>query len=137
MMEYLTKFDSMGYRITSYPIDNSMSEEKINELLREGYIKISEDEWEYYTDNKGLGKNGTGYIRGKDGKPTDAPAHVPTKDELLTQLENEYTVDKDELMKYYTEAMLVDDSEVMAELKDEMVELEEDYIARKKEIEEG
>lgn len=65
------------------------------------------------------------------------PIHVPTKDELLSQLENEYNADKAELMKYYTEAMLVDDSEVMEELKNELTELEADYEARRKEIEEG
>ena len=134
---YLCKFDSQGYRQETLLACEFSDEEKA-EKIKEGYIEISQSEWEYYVGNKGMGDNGTGYIRDpQTGKPISAPAHVPTKDELLTQLEAEYNADKAELMKYYTEASLTDDTEVMAELKDELAELEADYEARRKEIEEG
>lgn len=134
---YLCKFDTEGHRQETY-LACEYTEEQKQEMIANGFVEITQEDWEYYVGNKGMGDNGTGYIRDpKTGKPISAPAHVPTKDELLSQLENEYTVDKAELMKYYTEASLTDDTEVMAELKDELTELEADYEARRKEIEEG
>lgn len=134
-LTYLCKFDENGRRGETH-LSVDYTDEQKEEMIAKGFVEIDEEEWNYYVGNHGDGNNGTGYIRdSKTGKPISAPAHVPTKDELLTQLENEYNADKAELMKYYTEAMLVDDTEVMAELKNEMTELEAEYEAKRKEIE--
>ncbi len=133
---YLCKFDENGRR-TETLLTCEYSEEEKAEKLAEGYIEISEEDWNYYVGNKGQGKNGTGYIRGADGKPTDAPAHVPTTEEQLAQLDSQYNADKAELTQYFAEAVLADDSETQAELRAELEELNAEYTAKRKEIEEG
>ena len=136
-MNYLTKFGSDGKRITSYPLDNSIDNKKREELIADGYVEISEEEWSFYVGNKGQGKNSTGYIRGADGKPTDAPAYVPTKEEKLSQLDAQYDADKDVLAKYYLDAVLSGNIDLQDELKAELDALNTQYEAARKEIEEG
>lgn len=72
--KYLAKFDKEGRRITSVPLaltDDYGGEEK---LLAEGYILISDEDWQHYVGNRGTGDNGTGYIRDAEtGKPVSAP----------------------------------------------------------------
>jgi hypothetical protein len=114
-----------------------MSEEEKAAKIAAGYIEIPEDEWSFYVGNKGDGKNGTGYIRGADGKPTDAPAHVPTKEEQLSQLDAQYDNDKDALAKYYLDAVLSGNTDLQDELKAELDALNAQYEAARKEIEEG
>ena len=135
-MKYLSKFDSDGKRITSYPLDNSIDNKKREELIADGYIEIDEDEWSYYVGNKGNGKNGTGYIRGADGKPTDAPAHVPTKEERLSQIDAQYKADKAELSKYYVEAVLSGNTDAQTSIKAELETLTSEYDKNRAEIEE-
>jgi hypothetical protein len=132
---YFCKFDSEGRRGETL-LTCEFTEEEKQQKLAEGYIEISEEDWNYYVGNKGNGKNGTGYIRGKDGKPTDAPAYVPTKEEKLAALDAQYDRDKAELTKYYTDALLADDTETQEELKAEMQELDADYAEQRKAIEE-
>ena len=133
---YLCKFDSEGRR-TETLLACEFTEDEKAEKLEQGYIEISEEDWNYYVGNKGQGKNGTGYILGKDGKPTDAPAYVPSKEEQLAQLDSQYNADKAELTQYFAEAVLADDTETQAELRAELEELNADYTAKRKEIEEG
>ena len=135
-MKYLTKFDLNGKRITSYANDSTMTEERYAELINDGYIEISEEDWNYYVGNKGNGANGTGYIRGKDGKPTDASAYVPSNEEKLAALDSQYDSDKAELTRYFTDALLAGDTKTQAELKAELLELDADYIEQRKAIEE-
>ena len=134
-MKYLSKFDSKGTRIASYPIDVLMTAEKIKSMKSDGYIEIDEDEWNYYVGNCGAGKNGTGYVRGADGKPTDAPAHTPSTDEKKRAVIAQYEADKDGLMKYYADAALHDDAELMEDLKAEMTALDEKFAEDMKELE--
>lgn len=134
-MTYLSKFDSLGRRITSYPMDASISTKQIKSLKSEGYIEISEDDWNSYVGNCGAGKNGTGYVRGADGKPTDAPAHTPSTDEKKQAVIAQYEADKDGLMNYYADAALHDDTELMADLKAEMLTLDEKFAEDMKELE--
>lgn len=133
---YLCKFDSDGRR-TETLLTCEFTEEEKQQKLAEGYIKISEEEWSYYVGNNGQGKNGTGYIRGKDGKPTDAPAYVPSKEEKLAALDTQYDSDKDTLAKYYLDAVLSSNTDLQAELKAELDALNTQYEAARKEIEEG
>jgi hypothetical protein len=133
---YLCKFDPNGRR-TETLLTCEFTDEKKAEKIADGYIEISEEDWNYYVGNKGQGANGTGYIRGKDGKPTDAPAHVPTKEEQLSALDAQYDADKATLMNYYTQALFAGDEEEQAALKDEMSEIDAQYIGDRKAIEEG
>jgi hypothetical protein len=91
--------------------------------LDEGYIETPAEDYAYYVGNKGTGKNGTGYVRGSDGKPTDAPAHVPSTDEKKQAIIAQYEADKEELKSQYADAMMMDDAELAAELKEELNEL--------------
>ena len=133
---YLCKFDTDGRRGETL-LACEFTEEQKAEKIAEGYIEISEDDWNYYVGNKGNGANGTGYIRGADGKPTDAPAHVPSKEEKLAALDSQYDSDKAELTRYFTDALLAGDTNTQEELQAELLELDADYKAQRKEIEEG
>lgn len=128
-MNYLSKFDSSGKRITSYPLDDTLTNDKKAELIADGYIEITEDEWNYYVGNKGAGDNGTGYVRGKDGKPVSAPAHVATTEEKLLTLKSTYKADKAQLADYYLSAAMAGDTDTQAEIKAELEELDAQYAA--------
>jgi hypothetical protein len=132
---YLCKFDEQGRR-TETLLSCEFTEEEKQQKIAEGYIEISEEDWNYYVGNKGNGANGTGYIRGADGKPTDAPAYVPSKEEKLAALDSQYDSDKAELTKYYTDALLADDADTQEELKAELQELDANYAEQRKAIEE-
>ena len=74
-MEYLAKFDAAGRRTTTvingihYTTDAARQK-----YLDDGYIPISEEDYQTYIGNRGAGDNGTGYIRdAKTGKPVSAP----------------------------------------------------------------
>lgn len=135
-MTYLSKFDSLGRRITSYPLDNTITKKQYTKLLDEGYIEISEEDWNYYIGNNGQGLNGTGYVRGADGKPVDAPAYTPSKEARLAALDNQYDSDKASLSQYFVEAALAGDDELQAELKNELVTLNDEYDRKRAKIEE-
>ena len=133
---YLCKFDADGRRGETLLTCEFTDEEKAQKIT-DGYIEISEDEWNYYVGNKGQGKNGTGYVRGADGKPTDAPAYVPTKEEKLSQLDAQYEADKAELSKYYVEAVLSGNTDAQTSIKAELDALTSEYDKKRAEIEEG
>ena len=137
-MTYLCKFDNNGFRIATVAkgVHYETEAEKAK-YIADGYIETSDEDYQYYVGNNGAGANGTGYIRGKDGKPTDAPAYVPTKEKKLAALDSQYNADKAELTQYFAEAVLADDTETQSELRQELEDLNADYIARRKEIEEG
>lgn len=132
---YLCKFDSEGRRGETHLACEYTDEQK-EAMIQDGYIEITEEDWNYYVGNKGQGANGTGYVRGADGKPTDAPAYVPTKAEKLAQLDAQYDSDKATLTNYFAEAALAGDTELQTELRAELEELNTEYVAARKEIEE-
>mgnify|MGYP000849247810 CR=1 FL=1 len=73
--EYLAKFDAAGYRETTVVsgVHYSTDEER-QKYINDGYIPISDDDYQHYVGNRGAGDNGTGYIRDqKTGKPIFAP----------------------------------------------------------------
>ena len=131
---YLCKFDSAGRR-TETLLACDFTEEEKQQKIADGYVEISEEDLNYYVGNMGNGANGTGYIRGTDGKPTDAPAHVPTKEEKLATLDNQYDAERAELAQYFAEAMLDNNTEAQEELRTEMAEINTDYASKRKEIE--
>ena len=127
--EYLAKFDSDGRRAATMPVDPTLTDERKAELLADGYISITAEAWNYYVGNKGTGDNGTGYVRGKDGKPVSAPAHVATTEEKLLTLESTYKADKAQLADYYLSAAMAGDTDTQAEIKAELEELDAQYAA--------
>lgn len=74
-MECLAKFDAAGRRTTT--VINGIhytTDEERQKCLDDGYIPISEEDYQTYIGNRGVGDNGTGYIRdAKTGKPVSAP----------------------------------------------------------------
>lgn len=132
--KYLCLFDENGRRGETY-LSCEYSDSEKQEMLEAGFVEISEDEWSYYVGNHGMGDNGTGYIRGKDGKPVSAPAYVPTKAEKIAQLENQYNTQKSEIKGYLMEAILSDDTDTITELKQEMADIEADYQSKREELE--
>lgn len=131
---YLISFDADGRRIETY-IANEYSDEQKAEMLEKGFVEVSEADWRYYAGLEGGGDNGTGYVRGKDGKPVSAPAYVPTKAEKIAQLENQYNTQKAEIKGYLMEAILSDDTDTITELKQEMADIEADYQSKREELE--
>ena len=80
--EYLAKFDATGCRETTIVkgIHYATDEER-QKYINDGYIPISDEDYQHYIGNRGAGDNGTGYIRDlKTGKPVSAPP-APAVDE--------------------------------------------------------
>ena len=70
-MAYLAKFDASGACRAIYLAGTKSAGEAV------GCVEISDEEWAYYIGNRGMGDNGTGYIRDTEtGKPVSAP-HAP------------------------------------------------------------
>lgn len=75
MYEYLAKFDTSGHREATVVsgVHYSTDDERQG-YLDGGYIPISDEDYQYYVGNRGMGDNGTGFIRDpKTGKPVSAP----------------------------------------------------------------
>ena len=83
MQETLSKFDARGVRVSTVLSGvHYTSEGERKKYLDEGYIPISDEDYQYYIGNRGMGDNGTGYIRDpKTGKPVSAPPAPPVKSE--------------------------------------------------------
>ena len=81
---YLGKFSAEG-KPEGFLLEgvNYKTKEEKERKMAEGWVELTQDEWEYYTNNKGMGDNGTGYIRDpQTGRPVSAPPRVYTKMEL-------------------------------------------------------
>ena len=76
--EYLAKFDAVGHRETTVVSGvHYATDEERQKYLEDGYIVISDEDYQHYIGNRGMGDNGTGYIRDpKTGKPVSAPPAV-------------------------------------------------------------
>ncbi|AEC00271.1 hypothetical protein [Selenomonas sputigena] len=108
--EYLAKFDADGRRETTVVrgIHYTTKEER-QAYIDDGYIPISDEDYQHYIGNRGAGDNGTGYIRDiKTGKPVSAPP-APAVDEEPQEL----PVDPERLAVY--EAMAAQDERLAAQ----------------------
>ena len=125
---YLAKFDENGYRTTTH-IAAEYTEEQKNQMYADGFVDLSEDDWNYYVGNRGMGDNGTGYIRDAvTGKPVSAPpAPKPSKAQRISQLEQDYSKARFELGTYYMEAVLDGNVEVQKDLQTEMADVKAEY----------
>ena len=80
-MEYLAKFDTVGHRETTVVSGvHYTTDEERQKYIDDGCIPISDEDYQHYVGNCGLGDNGTGYIRDpKTGKPVSAPPAPPVE----------------------------------------------------------
>ena len=126
---YLCKFDKSGYRTSTVAEGlHFKTDEEKQRYIADGYLETSDEDYEYYVGNMGNGANGTGYVRGEDGKPTDAPPPPePTKEDKLNALNMQYDQDKATLVSEYTDALIHDDDETADAIKEEMLALDEQY----------
>ena len=80
-IENLSKFDAKGKRTeTVISGIHYTTDEERQTYINDGYIPVSEEDYQHYIGNRGTGDNGTGYIRDpKTGKPVSAPPAPPVE----------------------------------------------------------
>lgn len=125
---YLAKFDENGNRTETY-IAEEYTEEQKSQMYADGFVDLSEEDWNYYVGNRGTGNNGTGYIRDAvTGKPVSAPpAPKPSKAQRIAQLEKDFDSARFTIGTYYMEAVLDGNVDVQKDLQGELAELKEQY----------
>ena len=134
-MTYLCKFDENGKRFAAYPVDEAMTPQKKQAYADDGYIPISDEDYQHYIGNRGAGDNGTGYIRDpKTGKPVSAPAYTPTQEEHANQLAASYAARVQELNNEIVAVMADGDEDLITELKAEKGKALEAYRKALEEI---
>ena len=125
-MIYIIKFDEKGYRQETY-VKEEMIEERIQELLDEGYIEINEEDYQLLIGNT----DGKVHIRKEvDGEVVyeEEPPYVPTQDELDEQ---EAAAAKNELQTLAVNAMM------MSLAGDDLVETKNTYQTKLRSISDG
>ena len=125
---YLAKFNKDGNRQETY-ISTDYTDEQKAEMYADGFVDLSEEDWNYYVGNHGMGDNGTGYVRDMTtGKPVSAPpAPKPSKAQRISQLEQDYSKARFELGTYYMEAVLDGNVEAQKDLQAEMAAVKAEY----------
>ncbi len=106
---YWARFDNNG-RVGAILLDgvHVKTDAQRDKLSNDGYIPISDEDYQYYIGNRGAGDNGTGYIRDpKTGKPVSAPPAPPVDEET-----QEPPVDAERLAVY--EAMAAQEERLAA-----------------------
>lgn len=116
--EYLAKFDATGRRETTIVKGvHYATDEERQKYIDDGYIPISDEDYQHYVGNRGMGDNGTGYIRDqKTGKPVSAPPAPPVEAELQEPPVDEERLDAFEAMAAQ-EARLVEQEARIAALE--------------------
>ena len=132
---YLIKFDEEGKKISAVPLILADDLGGVEKLKNEGYIEVSDEDWNYYTGNCGDGDNDTGYIRDSiTGKPISAPARVITLEERVNALKAEY----ENNIKAIDEAIQIaknnNDTEYVAELQQERQNTLDEYATKLEEL---
>mgnify|MGYP001301518133 FL=1 len=132
---YLIKFDEEGKKISAVPLILVDDWGGVEKLKNEGYIEVSDEDWNYYTGNCGDGDNDTGYIRDSiTGKPISAPARVITLEERVNALKAEY----ENNIKAIDEAIQIaknnNDTEYVAELQQERQNTLDEYATKLEEL---
>lgn len=137
---YLGKFSAEG-KPEGFLLEgvNYKTPEEKAEKMAEGWVELTQEEWEYYTNNRGYGDNGTGYIRDPEtGKPVSAPKRVYTKTELAeiarSQCTSVVTANENEIAKAVA---LGGQDDYVAELREEIAEAEAKYAEQLAKIESG
>lgn len=125
-MTYIIRFDENGNRQETY-VKEEMTEERIQELLDEGYIEINEEDYQLLIGNT----DGKVHIRKEvDGEVVyeEEPPYVPTQDELDEQ---EAAAAKNELQTLAVNAMM------MNLAGDDLVETKNTYQTKLRSVSDG
>ena len=132
---YFCKFNENGEREASVPstmLNNYGGKEK---LISDGYIEISDEDYQYYVGNKGQGDNGTGYIRDSaTGKPISAPARVIKLEKQANALKYEYEANVKAIDEAIQIAKNNNDTEYVAELQQERQNTLNEYATKLEEL---
>lgn len=106
----LSKFDAHGVRIATVLSGiHYTSDEERQRYINDGYIPISDEDYQHYIGNRGMGDNGTGYIRDpQTGKPVSAPPAPHVELESATP-----PVDEERLAAF--EAMAAQEARLVAQ----------------------
>ena len=107
--EKLSKFDAQGKRTETViaGIHYATNEER-QAYIDDGYIPITDEDYQHYIGNRGAGDNGTGYIRDAvTGKPVSAPPAPHVEPEPATP-----PVDEERLAAF--EAMAAQEARLVA-----------------------
>lgn len=110
MQEILSKFDAQGARVATVLSGvHYTTDEERQKYITDDYTPISDEDYQHYIGNRGVGDNGTGYIRDpKTGKPVSAPPAPPVEAEL-----QEPPVDEERLAAF--EAMAAQEARLVAQ----------------------
>lgn len=125
-MTYIIRFDENGNRQETY-VKEEMTEERIQELLDEGYIEVNEEDYQLLLGNT----DGKVHIRKEvDGEVVyeEEPPYVPTQDVLDEQ---EAAAAKNELQTLVVNAMM------MNLAGDDLVETKNTYQTKLRSISDG
>lgn len=132
---YLIKFDEEGKKISAVPLILADDWGGVEKLKNEGYIEVSDEDWNYYTGNMGDGDNGTGYIRDSEtGKPISAPARVITLEERANVLKSEYEANVKAIDEAIQIAKNNGDTEYVTELQQERQNILDEYAKKLEEL---
>lgn len=132
---YLMKFDEEGKKISAVPWVLADDWGGVEKLKNEGYIEVSDEDWNYYTDNCGDGDNDTGYIRDSiTGKPISAPARVITLEEQANALKAEYEAKVKAIDEAIQIAKNNNDDEYVRELQQERQNILDEYAKKLEEL---
>lgn len=125
---FIAKFDENGNRTETY-IAAEYTDEQKQEMYADGFVDLSEKDWNYYVGNMGTGDNGTGYVRDAEtGKPVSAPpAPKPSKAQRINQLEKDFESARFTIGTYYMEAVLDGNVEVQKDLQTEMADVKAEF----------
>lgn len=132
---YLIKFDEEGKKISAVPLILADDWGGVEKLKNEGYIEVSDEDWNYYTGNCGDGDNDTGYIRDSiTGKPISAPARVITLEEQANALKSKYEANVKAIDEAIQIAKNNNDTEYVTELQSERQSILNEYATKLEEL---
>lgn len=134
MEKYIIKFDDTGKRVNTY-LSNKYAADDLAKMLGNGYVYVNEDDFQIYIGNKGMGDNGTGYIRGKDGIPTSAPAYVASHEEKANAISQTYKAQISELKDALVTATLAGNNVLIESLKSDYADAMKEYQTALKGVE--
>lgn len=137
---YLGKFSAEG-KPEGFLLEgvNYKTPEEKAQKIAEGWVELTQEEWEYYTNNRGYGDNGTGYIRNpKTGKPVSAPKRVYTKTELAEMARSKCVSVVNQNETEIAKAVAVGgQDDYVQELREEIAEAKAKYSKQLDDIEAG
>ena len=120
-------FNDSGKMVDFVLDDEFLNSKKKQELENNGYLKISEGDWNYYIGNIDSGVNGNGYIIDfNTKKPISAP--ILSKIDKMNLIKEKYEKEVEAYKQALLTAELNDDQELILEIKQEYTEFMNNYL---------